>query len=45
MGVTAWVFTVVFIAAGIVAVILEGNWPTALVLVGIGLFPFFSSRM
>ena len=44
MGLTAWVFTVLFIAAGIVAAILEGNWAIALILVGIGLLPFVSSR-
>jgi len=45
MGLTAWVFTVVFIIAGIVAVILDGNWAVALILVGIGLSPYVSSRM
>ena len=45
MGLTAWVFTVVFIVAGIVSVILSGDWAVALILVGIGLLPYVSSRM
>jgi len=43
MNLWSWVFLVVFTVAGIAALFLDKNWVTALILVGIGLFPLISS--
>jgi hypothetical protein len=44
MTIWSWIFLVVFVVAGIAALVLDRNWVGFLILVGIGLYPLLFKR-